>query len=745
MIPLLSIIFVYYNTPQEIKKAIKSIQLSIGEVSYEVIIVDNASEEPFKIQKSKAIKIIKNTYNAGYGSALNQAAAISKGSFLLLCNSDIQFLQGSIEEMVHEIKKNKKIGVVAPKVVDSNNNLLRTASKIPLLPKALVTFSFLSKIPFLQDIYRDYHLFQLDRSIKQLVPSVGGACLMVKKDVFEKVSGFDERFFMYFEEMDFCFKIQKSGYKILYLPSASIIHFVAGSNKNSKLIKKYFEKSRYLFFKKYHGLFYAFISEFFLRFITITNLGVFCIFLLSLFLNLFQISNLMMFFGDFGRDYLAARDMILNGKVPLVGIPSSVVWLHQGPLSIYLIGLSFLIGNFNPVAPAFFYGILNSFATVLVYKIGKNFFNCKVGLFSSAFYAASPLVVAFARMPYHTSAIPFFACLFFLILQTVINEKRKPVLSLFFILGMLLQFELSNAVLLFLIGVVFLLKKIRFSYHDVLKAISGFLIGVFPFILYDVTNKFVYTFGFPLWIINRIRLFFGFTLSGNSTTVHIPSALYSIIDHLVRSIFPLSWPIAVGILLFLFLVVFKNYFRLIKKETSFLLVTLWFFIPIIAYVVHTSPGPAYFPLILPALCLLIGFSLYSLFVVDKRSMFVLVILIAFNVFHIVNNNYYMITESKDTFAGWNYGLGPSFKLREEIASFIVSDAKGRELEVIGGGFLKKFSTSVDNYKYLVWWKGGRISNKGKITYVIYEDKKDIRNKKILYLNKAIFVEKYERN
>ena len=85
------------------------------------------------------------------------------------------------------------------------------------------------------------------------------------------------------------------------------------------------------------------------KFITCNNFLLLCIVILSLFLNLYKISDLMIFIGDAARDYLVARDMVITGVIPLVGIPSSVVWLHQGPISIYIIGLAFILTNFNHI------------------------------------------------------------------------------------------------------------------------------------------------------------------------------------------------------------------------------------------------------------------------------------------------------------------------------------------------------------------------------------------------------------
>jgi 4-amino-4-deoxy-L-arabinose transferase-like glycosyltransferase len=154
----------------------------------------------------------------------------------------------------------------------------------------------------------------------------------------------------------------------------------------------------------------------------------------------------MMFFGDFGRDFLAARDMLMSGVVPLVGIPSSVVWLHQGPLSIYLIAISLWVGTFNPSAPAYLYAGFGVITTYLVFKTGSELFDRKVGILSAIFFTMSPLVLVNVRMPYHTAPIPFFSSIFLIFLWGFLKEKKYPFL-LGVSVGLLLLLELSNAVL----------------------------------------------------------------------------------------------------------------------------------------------------------------------------------------------------------------------------------------------------------------------------------------------------------
>lgn len=739
MKPTLSIIFVYFNTPAEIVGAIASIPDAVSNFTYEIIIVDNASTKPLpkSIIKNRIVRIIRNKKNIGYGRGVNMASSVARGEYLLITNPDVLFEKKAIENMVRRVRRDRHIGVMGPQMRNTRGDILPTVSEMPFLPGAIVAFSFLNTF-----FPHRYWLYKIDRSREQVVDVVSGACMLTRKRLFDAIGGFDERFFLYFEEADFCYRIQKKGKKILYYPQAKIIHYIGRSNRNKDWIKRIYEQNRYSFFKKYHGFLSALIGEIFLHFLQVPMLLLFAILLVSAFLNLYKIQDLLMFIGDFGRDYLAAREMIMIGNIPLVGIPSSVAWLHQGPLSIYFIALSLLIGNFHPVAPALFYGMFGVASTYLVYKLGKEYFNAKVGLLSSLFYATSPLIVVSVRMPYHTSAIPFFAGLFFLLLYKVLQGKTHLLFVTFFLLGLLFQLELSNGVLFFLLAVLGILFKKHIKRSEITKGVFGFSLGILPFILYDLTHSFKQTVGFTLWVANRIRLFFGLTLSGQSTTAHAPGAMQTIWEQIVRLLFP-AFPFFVVLLLCTMLFVLLRQ----RKVLPLALVLLWITIPLFGFFIHAAPGTAYFPLVFPPIAILIGYSFYQLIRKIKIVTLLFIVIIFINAFFTIKNNYFLETQrsSGATVAGWSYGLGPSLSEQIKIVGFILSDAKKRPMQLKGGGFLSEFQTSIDNYKYLVLWKGARLDSKAPLVYMIYADKREIpQNETIVFSNNIHYVTRYEK-
>ena len=510
MKPMLSIVYVYYNTPDEIRKSIKSLERTLQAISYEIIIVDNASVKSLhpNIYQLSNINIIRNKKNYGYGKGLNCGSRAAQGKYLLLVNPDVEFTENSIKYLLDKLESNSKIGIIGPQLMDGEGKILQSISGMPYLPEALFIFSFISKIWPNNPFSSKYNNIDLDRNREQNVDVVGGACLMISRKLFIKAGGLDEDFFMYFEEADFCFRVKKMGYKVLYLPKAKVVHLIGRSTQDKEWIEKTFEQSRFIFFKKYHGLVLAVLAELVLRFIKPINLLLMLALALSIFLNFYRISERMIFIGDQGWFYISARDMILTGKIPLVGITSSHTWLHQGPLWTYLLAFVLWAFNYNPLSGAYFTAFLNIFTVFLVYKLGKKMFSKRVGLIAALLYATSPLVIVNSHMPYHTSPIPLLVLgLIYSIYRWVKGNAYFLPLTIF-ILALLYNFELATQVIWVTILIIFILgfiKKKKWAINILNKeiwflTISLFILPMLPIIIYDVNHNFAQTLKFFAWI-----------------------------------------------------------------------------------------------------------------------------------------------------------------------------------------------------------------------------------------------------
>lgn len=263
----LSIIYIYYNTPEEILSSIKSVLNTIKKTEFEIVVVDNNSPKPLPKMKFKfkKIRIIVNNKNLGFGKAVNQAVKIASGNYIFILNPDTVALENSIDLLVKKIESDKKIGILGPQLIDSRGRILHSIASNPKLPDVLFALSFINKYWPTNPYSKKYWATGVDRNIEMETETLGGAALMMSKKLFLKIKGFDERFFLYFEEIDLCNRIKKLGYKVLYYPKAKIIHLVGKSSNNRKLISRHYQTSRFKYLCKYYGFIPAVIAESFLR------------------------------------------------------------------------------------------------------------------------------------------------------------------------------------------------------------------------------------------------------------------------------------------------------------------------------------------------------------------------------------------------------------------------------------------------------------------------------------------------
>lgn len=743
MKPDISVIYVYYNTPRELLNSVKSLLKTTVGILMEIIIVDNHStkEIPSQIKKLQGVKIISNTENVGFGKGCNIGAKEARGKYLLFLNPDTKVYPEAVVELLKTIKR-KGVGIAGPKMVDKKGNTLPTISRFLSFPDLLVVYSFLNTLLKKNSISKKFWLYDTDRETVQTVDVLSGACLIIARNIFFKVGGFDERFFMYFEEHDLCLKVNNLGLKSVFNPKSIILHLIGKSLKDKSKIRRYFEKSRFIYMKKHFGYTKAIFSEFVLRFMTTSNLFILLLFIISLLINIYRQNELMLFIGDAARDFIAARDMILTHSIPLVGIPSSVPWLHQGPLSVYAIGFSFLLSNFNPISPGIFFGFVGAITTVLFFYLTKEYFGEKAAVIASVLYVSSPMIVVNARMPYHTSLIPFFAVVFFTILLKSLRRTRYLPL-VFFALGLLLQVELSNIVVILIIGILFWNFRIKISKKIWVASILSFCVGILPFILYEFQNGPAYL-KFPLWIANRVRLFFGLTFHHASTTSALPGALTTIYQQVSGVIFPHVHIVGLFIfsLAFLFIIFGK---KRIAKNRELLVLLLWIAIPLIAFLLHAAPGTAYFGLVYPAVILVVALFFERLINNSRFFLFVLMIVVIFNVSILFTNDFFVTNQSGlHSMPPTSYFFGPSIVLSDEVSKAIVADAAGEQLAIYGKGTVALYKTSIDPYIFLVWYHGGRISRESSLQYDIYPPETAALNgKNIVYRGKGGVVVKNE--
>ncbi|PZU96191.1 MAG: glycosyltransferase family 2 protein [Pseudanabaena sp.] len=265
----ISIILVNYNGQQFLENCLKSILDNLQNTDYEVIIVDNASsDDSIKIIKDDfpSFQLICSDTNLGFGRANNLAVKYSQGDHLLFLNTDTILTENTPKVLSDYLNQNKEVGAVGPRITFQDGSYQISCGKL-----LNIIVELLYKIRAnLDNRWHKFFSILYDRiySKEQEIGWLTGACLMMRKDVFEKLEGFDELFFMYFEDVDICKRVHDLGLKVVYYPKTSLIHLLGGSGHNiKKKVSVYYRDSQLHYYQKHLGSFQTNLLKLYLKFL----------------------------------------------------------------------------------------------------------------------------------------------------------------------------------------------------------------------------------------------------------------------------------------------------------------------------------------------------------------------------------------------------------------------------------------------------------------------------------------------
>lgn len=236
-----SVISVSYNNEDSIENFISSVQKNISE-NDELIIVDNHSSDLTveKISKFKNVKLVLSDKNLGFSKGNNLGVKAAKGQYLFFLNPDT-FLDKPILDELIDFYEDRNAGLIGPKLTLPNGKIQPSVRNLPTFWGAFQEY--------ILGIKRKFSQYAPEIVYPQEVGAVYGAAMLINKELFEKIKGFDERYFLYYEDIDLCRKIKKVGKKVYYFPGVFIKHAVGGSKSDldRALINR---ESLYI----YHGL-----------------------------------------------------------------------------------------------------------------------------------------------------------------------------------------------------------------------------------------------------------------------------------------------------------------------------------------------------------------------------------------------------------------------------------------------------------------------------------------------------------
>ena len=264
----LSIIIVNYNVKEFLQNLLHSVNKAAQDISHEIIIVDNGSDDgsvELIQQKFPDVKLIINEKNLGFGKANNIAMKQAAGEYFLLLNPDTLLSEDTLKEMMSFLKKQPDAGIAGCKILNPDGTLQLACRRS--FPGPWISFCKVMGLSNLfpkSKIFAKYNLTYLDENQTYEVDAISGSFMMMKREVYKKTGGFDQDFFMYGEDLDLCYRIQKEGYKVFYVHSAQIIHYKGESTKRSSIDDtKLFYDAMHLFVKKHFSA--SFIVEIILQ------------------------------------------------------------------------------------------------------------------------------------------------------------------------------------------------------------------------------------------------------------------------------------------------------------------------------------------------------------------------------------------------------------------------------------------------------------------------------------------------
>lgn len=260
----LSVIIVSYNVKYYLEQCLYSVLAACKDISAEIIVVDNHSEDNsilYLQAKFPGVIFIQENTNDGFAKANNKGLQMATGKYILFLNPDTIVAEDTITGCILYLESHPQAGAIGVKMVDGTGNFLPESKRaFPSVSASFFKLSGLSALFPGSPVFNKYSLGHLDKNEIHEADVLSGAFFLSRKNLLEKLNGFDESFFMYGEDIDLSYRIRQEGYQNIYLGNYSIIHFKGESTKKDKVYVKNFYGAMKIFVNKH----YSKASSFFL-------------------------------------------------------------------------------------------------------------------------------------------------------------------------------------------------------------------------------------------------------------------------------------------------------------------------------------------------------------------------------------------------------------------------------------------------------------------------------------------------
>jgi GT2 family glycosyltransferase len=256
---MITVIVVNYNTRDLLRDCLAT---AVNAGAAEVMVVDNASSDGSAAMVRRdypTVTLLANQANSGFGAAANQAIFASRTPYVLLLNSDVLLNPQTVPALTAYLECRPQAAVAGPRLLNADGSLQPSAFPFPTPAALLWQATSLGRLaavrPALRERLRERYLIGWNHDQNRVVPWVMGAVLAIRRDVFTAVGGFDPTFYMFSEEVDLCYRLQKFGWQVHYTPSATAVHLGGASTNQQRHrmeVQRY--RSTELFYRRHYSV-----------------------------------------------------------------------------------------------------------------------------------------------------------------------------------------------------------------------------------------------------------------------------------------------------------------------------------------------------------------------------------------------------------------------------------------------------------------------------------------------------------
>lgn len=271
--PDVSVVVVSFNTKDCLRECLLTLAANAGGVTYETIVVDNASKDGSADMIEREFpeaKLIRNDANLGFAAANNRGFAVANGRYIVLLNSDAFLKEGALQKSVQKMDADPKVGLGGARLVGRNDEWQPSARMFPSITNDFFLLSGLSTKYSQSKFFGRVDRTWADQSQPAEVDWVPGAYSIIRREALEKVGYFDERFFLYYEEVDLCRRIKAAGYSLWYWPDIVVVHIGGESSKTvnhlsmsktGSQLTLWRMRAELLYYRKHHGFRGAWLAK----------------------------------------------------------------------------------------------------------------------------------------------------------------------------------------------------------------------------------------------------------------------------------------------------------------------------------------------------------------------------------------------------------------------------------------------------------------------------------------------------